>query len=352
MIFNRPDSLSRYRITTGISFMLAKIRSNRLTGTSKQDATLSIVNDSAPNFEYYIMNSFATIVVCCGIVTGNTSLVIGGAMLAMLLGPILGVSLSLINHNSILLRTALFSETIGVILVLIISFIFAKLYDVNYSILLKNGLLHYVSPNILDLMIAIIGGTAGTYVTIVKRQGIGMIGVAMAITLVPPLSACGIFLAHLKFANASNAFFLFFTNFVGIQFASLMVLLFFGFTTQDDTFERKTMLARSFISTSLIILLTFILGYNLKQTLTKLHYEQEVRERITAELKQFKGAYLTEIEFQMGRSPKITAIIRTPVDLTPIQIATLDDHLPLYSQKRARLHVQTVKITELSKEIV
>lgn len=150
--------------------------------------------------------------------------------------------------------------------------------------------------------------------------------------------------------SASNAFFLFFANFVGIQFASFIILLMFGFYTSKQTREKKTILTRGVISTLLIVCLTFILGYNLKKSLASQKYEQIVKERITAELRPFKGAYLTELLFQTGNRPTILAVIRTPTDLTSKQIATLDDHLPLFAHKKVELHVQTLKITELTRD--
>lgn len=306
--------------------------------------------DSTISFEYIIMNIFATVVVCCGIVQNNTSVVIGGAMLAMLLGPILGVSLSLIKDDDKLLRES-FSEAIGALIVLSISYVFAKIYNSSGQLLFENSLSHYTSPNILDLIIAMIGGAAGTYVTVIKQRGVGMVAVALSITLVPPLAGCGIYLAQSNFLSASNAFFLFFANFVGIQFASLLILVMFGFYSSKHTNETTTVLTRGFISTILIVCLTFILGYNLKKTLESQRFEHIVREKIAVELKPFKGAYLTELLFKTGKKPTILAVIRTPTDLTARQIATLDDHLPLFSDKKVELHVQTLKITELTRDV-
>jgi uncharacterized membrane protein len=68
------------------------------------------------------MNGLATIIACYGLLENSTAVVIGAMLIAMLLGPILGIALAAINGDSI------------------------------------------AGPsNILDLMIALTGGAAGAY---------------------------------------------------------------------------------------------------------------------------------------------------------------------------------------------
>ena len=53
-----------------------------------------------------VMNALATVVACYGLLANSSAVVIGAMILAMLLGPISGVALALVEGNLALLRKA------------------------------------------------------------------------------------------------------------------------------------------------------------------------------------------------------------------------------------------------------
>lgn len=65
--------------------------------------------DSNSQFDaaYDIMNGLATVVACYGLFANSPAVVIGAMIIAMLLGPIAGVSLGLVDRNNALVRKAL-----------------------------------------------------------------------------------------------------------------------------------------------------------------------------------------------------------------------------------------------------
>ena len=64
------------------------------------------------------MNSLSTIVACYGLIADSTAVVIGAMIIALLLGPITGVALGLVEGDNQLLRKALLTEIAGVLTVL------------------------------------------------------------------------------------------------------------------------------------------------------------------------------------------------------------------------------------------
>jgi hypothetical protein len=60
------------------------------------------------------MNALATVVACYGLFENSPAVVIGAMIIAMLLGPIAGVSLGLIDGNNPLFRKALATLAGGV----------------------------------------------------------------------------------------------------------------------------------------------------------------------------------------------------------------------------------------------
>ncbi len=61
---------------------------------------------------------------------------------------------------------------------------------------LTREILARTRPTLLDLIIALAGGAAGAYASASPRLSAGLVGVAIATALVPPLSACGICLGR------------------------------------------------------------------------------------------------------------------------------------------------------------
>ena len=69
-------------------------------------ARSSVAENSSFDQPYAVMNILATIVTSYGLLADRAAVVIGGMVIAMLLGPISGVGLALVDGNSLLLRKA------------------------------------------------------------------------------------------------------------------------------------------------------------------------------------------------------------------------------------------------------
>jgi uncharacterized membrane protein len=72
------------------------------------------------------------------------------------------------------------------------------------------------------------GRAAGAYATVSPRVSAGLVGVAIATALVPPVAASGLCLARGEFMLAWGAFELFLTNFAAIQFTTSVMMWLFG----------------------------------------------------------------------------------------------------------------------------
>ena len=192
----------------------------------KQEICKSIRENAAFTVPYVTMNALATVVACYGLFQNSTAVVIGAMIIAMLLGPISGIALALISGDNALLRKALLAEIGGAFVVLAVAFCIGKIHQ---HLPLTNEILARTAPNILDLMIALAGGAAGAYATVSPRLSVGLVGVAIATALVPPLATCSICLARGDTRLAFGGFLLFFANLVAIQSASTVVMFLHGY---------------------------------------------------------------------------------------------------------------------------
>ena len=130
-------------------------------------------------------------------------------------------------------------------------------------------------------MIALAGGAAGAYATVSPRLSVGLVGVAIATALVPPLSTCSICLARGDTRLAFGGFLLFFANLVAIQFASSVVMFLHGYHKMSKHFLGRRACSPSAMPSVLdcLVGLASVLGYDFSRSLTKQQFESEVARR-------------------------------------------------------------------------
>ena len=316
---------------------------------AKNEIRRQIRKSSVANFPFIFMNVMATIVAAYGLLADSTAVVIGAMLIAMLLGPIIGISLGLIDGNKKLLGIALLSEFAGVICVLATAFIIGWIHS---DIPAGKEITSRTAPNIIDLIIALAGGAAGAYATASPRLSSGLIGVAISTALVPPLSVCAILLARGEYEAAFGGFLLFFANFVAIQFSSSVVLWFAGFhrVTKKNDEETKQIILQNAVSFIVLIILAVTLGYNFLQSAQKQNFEKNVRTDLKAAIKEFQATSINDVQFKTEDGKIIiTAVLRTPFVFSKEQVQNIEKVLPKQGDYETELHIRSVITTETTK---
>lgn len=290
---------------------------------------------------YALMNGLSAVVASYGLLADSTAVVIGAMLIAMLLGPISGMAMALVDGNNALLKRALVSEALGVILVLVIAFLIGTFHR---ELPLTREILARTSPNILDLMIALAGGAAGSYAVISPKVGAGLVGVAISTALVPPLAVCGISMAHGEPRLALGAFLLFFTNLVAIQIASSLVMMVQGFhKIRFRSQNLKQIALRNGPSLAMLAFLVVILGLNFQQTLAKQQFERNIRTTLIDTLQHYPGVDLAELRFaRIDDIQLVIAVLRTPVSFTPERVREIAQRLPVFPGTRLELHIRSI----------
>src|SRR6516225_4177642 len=129
------------------------------TLTDAQDARdtvrATIEANSACDTPYLTMNVLATLIACYGLLESSPAVVIGAMLIAMLLGPISGIALGLVDGNDSLVRKAFPSLLAGAAVVYGTAVVLGTLHA---SLPLTPEILSRTAPNLMDLMIALSGG--------------------------------------------------------------------------------------------------------------------------------------------------------------------------------------------------
>lgn len=294
---------------------------------------------------YLVMNVLATIVATYGLLADSTAVVIGAMVIAQLLGPINGIALALVDGDMRLLRKALLAELVGAALVFAAAYLVALLH---YGIPMSAEVLSRTRPSLLDLMIALGGGAAGAYAAASPKLSAGVVGVAIATALVPPLCSAAICLANEQPRLAAGAVLLFLINLVAIQFATSVVLWALGY---HKLFAKEKSLVsfvqRNTFSAILILGLGYAMFTSLRGTLQKGREEFDIRTALEARLDKLPAARLAELSITtVNRVRIVIATVRTPFSFTPEQVKELQDQLPTFNGIPNELHIRSVLIKE------
>ncbi|HET6382012.1 MAG TPA: TIGR00341 family protein [Armatimonadota bacterium] len=296
------------------------------------------------------MNGLSTVVACYGLLENSTPVVIGAMVIATLLGPITGLALALVDADHALLRRSVLAELAGAGIVLGVALIIGL---ISRDIPFGSEILGRTSPNLMDLLIALAGGAAGAYAVVSPRVGVGVVGVAIATALVPPLSICGLSLARGDLRLGIGGFLLFFTNLVAIQFSSSVVLALQGFhritmiNAEGDRRKWATRIASSFV---LLLILTTLLTFNLQRSVSKLRFETSARQALITALNKVPGAHLVDLRFLRTENRMVvTAVVRAPNSFPPPRVQVLEHGIPPAGSLPVELHVRAVLTKETTR---
>ncbi|MUU79586.1 DUF389 domain-containing protein [Winogradskyella endarachnes] len=188
-----------------------------------RDATIAAIKADIP-----FKGATAWILVCSifvasiGLNANSTAVVIGAMLISPLMGPILGVGLSISINDIDTLKRSLINLAIMIVLSLLTAFLFFRFFPLSED---TSELLGRVKPDIRDVLIAFFGGLA----LIIARTKKGTIasvifGVAIATALMPPLCTAGYGLAKANLEYFGQAMYLFTINTIFIALATFLVL--------------------------------------------------------------------------------------------------------------------------------
>ena len=155
IVENTPDQ-EKYEILKEKLRYKQALRENSKKIDHKQ-VRLNIQANALPSKTFFIMNALAAIIAGYGLLTNSSAVVIGAMLVAMMLGPISGIALSLIDNRWILFRTALTTLSLGILMIYAIGIILGL---INIDIPITHEILSRTQPTIMDLMIALAGGAA------------------------------------------------------------------------------------------------------------------------------------------------------------------------------------------------
>ncbi|MBR6346088.1 MAG: DUF389 domain-containing protein [Bacteroidales bacterium] len=171
--------------------------------------------------------AFSIVIASVGLNVNSTAVIIGAMLVSPLMGPIIGMGLSMGTNDTELLK----DSVRNLLIMVAISLVASTLYFLMSPLKLVNPteLEARTSPSFFDVLIALFGGLAGILENCRKERGTVISGVAIATALMPPLCTAGYGLAHWNFHFFGGAMFLFLINAAFISLATYLVVILLHF---------------------------------------------------------------------------------------------------------------------------
>jgi uncharacterized hydrophobic protein (TIGR00271 family) len=322
---------------------------DREPAARQEDVRAAVTAGAGLSSSYFIMNAAATLIAGYGLLADSVAVIIGAMLIAMLYGPILGLGLAMAEANTRLLSRAFVAEALGAAWVLAIGFGLGLLHQ---DIAIGEQVLARTAPNLLDLMIALVGGAAGAYVMTAPRISSAVVGVAIATALCPPLTACGILFAHGQPGLAGGAFLLFLTNLIAIAVAAMLVFLARGHRAVFRRGEATVSWTARITALALLGGLGVYLAGALNRAVSEVSIRDRAQQALSRALERYPGARVIELRFDDDAEQRAAAfaVIRSPASFSPADIALLDDAVDAASGDDVLLHVRTVRVEELTRD--
>ncbi|GAA3564940.1 DUF389 domain-containing protein [Snuella lapsa] len=298
-----------------------------------REATIQAIKNDIP-----FKGATAWILICSifvasiGLNANSTAVVIGAMLISPLMGPILGVGLSIAINDIDTLKKSLINLATMIALSLLTAFLFFWFFPLSD---VTSELLGRVKPDIRDVLIAFFGGLA----LIIARTKKGTIasvifGVAIATALMPPLCTAGYGLAKGNLEYFSGAMYLFTINTIFIAMATIIVLKVLRFPMLKYVNSKKRRrLAR--LATLLAIVVMIPAIWTFLNVLNESNFNRDASSFVSNELKSLPHADYLKRNASYKYDRKGSSVIELNTfgleEIPESTIAILQDRMKDYS---------------------
>ena len=313
-IEKEKDALRRLRenlCVTEKKTFFDRIELITLTNEEKGSIAKDIVSEDGTGDKLYWMEIvLASAIATFGLLQNSVAIIIGAMLIAPLLSPMKAMAFAISTGRSrFFWKATLFlvqsiALSVGVAAVILF---FSPIQAETSEILART------TPNILDLFVATFSAMVAFLSLAYKKLSSSVAGMAMAASLMPPLSVCGIELVLGHFSLAWGGFFLFLVNCLAILIVGVVIFMMYGFTPHEEL-KKKVTSIKVFTLLAIILLTTYPLYSSLSSISEKIKVynqsyaflEQEIPEKVqNGELSHLEVVSLNDEDVHLFGSVRV-----------------------------------------------
>ncbi len=173
---------------------------------------------------FWILLILASVIAAAGVIADSTATVIGAMIVAPLMTPILGTMLGVVLGDRANLVRSILLVLGGATAAILIGYLLGMGIVNPVTAATNSQVAGRVNPRLIDLIAALATGAVGSVALVRRDISDTLPGVAIAISLVPPLSVVGLTAESGAWDEAFGALFLFGTNVASILTTGIIVM--------------------------------------------------------------------------------------------------------------------------------
>jgi len=293
-----------------------------------------IAEDSGWSGRFAFLLLIAASLSLLGLLMSSAAVLIGAMLLSPLMMPIIGLGFGIATLDFREIKRTAFALGVGSAISVLLSVVLVSISPVQT---ITSEIAARTQPTLFDLLVALLSAVAGAY-ALVRGRGGTVVGVAIAIALMPPLVVVGFGIATWNWTVFAGSLLLFLTNAITIALTAALVARAYGFGQHLSPHHTGWQLILFVVGLGILCV---PLGAALRQIAFESVAQRQVRDTIRARFPD--GSRLSQVEINFGRAPiQVRAVMLTP-RLVPKADQILAADLQQRLQRPIDLHVDQLR---------
>jgi len=285
---------------------------------------------------YVLLTAISAIIATSGLLLDSPAVIVGSMVIAPLIGPAMGASVGTVLDEHDLFKRGTIMQVGGLLLAVASAAVFALL--VRTGLLIPPGteittipsIRERLLPDFLSLAVALGAGIAGV-VSLTAGVSTALVGVMIAVALIPPAATVGIGIAWGQPMVSLGAGILTLVNVLSINLAAIALLWYRGYKPSEwfnVEGARQAALRRGAFLVVSIALLSVFLGVVTYDSYQQATTEQTIDDTVAQTLAEYEGASYESlrVDYSDGvvlREPRqVVVTVGLPPDGTPPDLAS------------------------------
>jgi len=287
---------------------------------------------------------FATMIASLGLNLNSIAVIIGAMLISPIMGPIMGMGLSLGINDFELFKKSVRNFTLMFIVTIITSTVYFLCTPLDEA---RTELMSRTAPTAYDVLIAFFGGLAGMIAQTRRDKSSTVIpGVAIATALIPPLCTVGFGIATGQFKYIIGAFYLFSINTVFIALATYTIIIFLKYDKKvfiDKVRERNVKRIMMFIT-----LVTFIPSVIIGFKMVKVTLFKAAADRYVTQVFNYRETQVIETQFSYKKRdlPSHIELLLVGKTLDENELDNARSQLSNYGLENTQLIIQQAQTSD------
>lgn len=294
-----------------------------------------IAEESGWSGRYAFLILISAAISLLGLLMPSVAVLIGAMLLSPLMMPIIGLGFGIATLDFTEIRRAATALLAGSAIATLLCVVLVSISPVQT---ITGEIAGRTQPTLFDLLVALLSAIAGAY-ALIRGRGGTVVGVAIAIALMPPLAVVGFGIATWNWTVFAGALLLFITNAVTIALTAALVARAYGFGSHLSPHHTGWQLV---LFVAALGVLSVPLGAALRQIAFEAVAQRQVRDVIRARFPA--DARLSQLDIDYAADPiRIRGVMLTP-QVDPQADPGLTMALAQRLQRPVDLHVDQLLI--------